>query len=160
MNGATPVEPELLIWLTPDEESLITYHALAVHLGIPKQTLKQRLANYGPDHNLTYFPGKIPAKIRRMGKRKSGASQSTLGFFKIDRLESLDGRLAAEFVVKLIQASQRDLIKHHCQDSFDFLTNKNGMLEWYLECIPRVDCDRLLEDLREWSEALMNQRVS
>lgn len=142
------------IWLDPDKESTVTIKTLAEYVGVSTQTLKERMSRLGPDHYLTYFPGKIPSKIRRIGaKSANGGRNSLLKDIKIKRLaDSIDHELAYDFVIKLISFSKRDFALRRCEESKNFLLNKNQMLEWYVECIPGIDCERFLQDMRSWVE--------
>lgn len=142
------------IWLEPDHESTVDLKTLAEYVGVSLQTLKDRMARLGPDHYLTYFPGKIPSKIRRIGNKTAlGEKNSLLKNIKVDRLsEKMDPGLAYEFVVKLVTFSKRDFALRGCEESKNFLLNKNQMLEWYVECIPGLDCERFLKDMRDWVE--------
>ena len=45
------------------EGKKMTHAEIAVILGMEPQTLSARLAKYGPDCCLTYFPGRIPARL-------------------------------------------------------------------------------------------------
>ena len=144
----------VVIWLEPDHESTVDLKTLAEYVVVSLQTLKDRMARLGPDHYLTYFPGKIPSKIRRIGNKTAlGEKNSLLKNIKIDRLsEKMDPGLAYEFVVKLVTFSKRDFALRGCEESKNFLLNKNQMLEWYVECIPGLDCERFLKDMRDWVE--------
>lgn len=140
------------IWLSPGEEVSLSHQHLADAIGVSLQTFRQRLRNYGTDHYLTYYPGNIPSKTRRMGTRKQpgGVQHSLLPGIKARRIKCLDPQLATGLVVGLIKASQRDFLRHNCQDSRSFLLNENGMLRWYIECIPRLDPEAFVQRMREW----------
>lgn len=147
------------IWLSPGEEVSLSHQQLADAIGVSLQTFRQRIRNYGVDHYLTYYPGNIPSKTRRMGTRKQpgGVQHSRLSEIKTRRIKYLDPQLATDLVVGLIKASQRDFIKHNCQDSRSFLLNENGMLLWYIECIPKLDGPAFLQRMREWVRARERQ---
>ena len=140
------------IWLYPDEETTVSLKTLAEYVGVSLQTLKERMVRLGPDHYLTYYPGNIPSKVRRIGgKTVNGAKRSRLKDIKVERLNgSIDSELAYDFVIKLISFSKRDFTLRGCEESKNFLLNKNQMLEWYIECIPGIDCERFLQDMEEW----------
>lgn len=144
----------VVIWLEPDHESAVDLKTLAAYVGVSLQTLKDRMIRLGPDHYLTYFPGKIPNKIRRIGNKTSeGSKNSLLRDIKVERLvERIDPELAYEFVTKLVTFSKRDFALRGCEESRDFLLNKNQMLEWYIECIPGINCERFLKDMKRWVE--------
>ena len=153
-SGEVGKQP-ITIWLTPEAEECLQHKELAAVLGIPLQTLRQRLINYGSDHYLTYFPGDIPSKIRRKpNKQRRNGEQSLISTIKVERLsELMHSSLAIEFVVKLITFSQREFKRRGCKESRDFLLNRTGMLKWYIECIPRVDCAWFLKRMKEWVES-------
>lgn len=142
------------LWLYPDKESTVTLKTLAEYVGVSLQTLKERMVRLGPDHYLTYYPGNIPSRVRRIGSKSAdGGRNSLLKEIKVDRLaDSMDHELAYDFVVKLIHFSKRDFALRNCEESKSFLLNKNQMLEWYIECIPGIDCERFLQDMRNWVE--------
>lgn len=143
------------IWLYPDEETTVSLKTLAEYVGVSLQTLKERMVRLGPDHYLTYYPGNIPSKVRRIGgKTVNGAKRSRLKDIKVERLNgSIDSELAYDFVIKLISFSKRDFTLRGCEESKNFLLNKNQMLEWYIECIPGIDCERFLKDMVRWVDA-------
>lgn len=143
------------IWLSPGEEVSLSHQQMSDAIGISLQTFRQRLKNYGIDHYLTYYPGNIPSKARRMGTRKhaGGVKHSKLPGIKVDRICDLDPQLATDLVVGLIKASQRDFLKHKCRDSRAFLLNENGMLLWYIECIPGLDSQAFLAKMKKWVRA-------
>lgn len=136
------------IWLTPDEESEVSERDLALYLGISLDGLRVRLKTLGPDHYLTYFPGPIPSKCRRLSR--IAGSQSRLNEATItDRLQ-VTGATAKDVVLKLITISQKNFVRSGCESSKSFLLNENGMLEWYLEAFPGIDTEAALEGMREW----------
>lgn len=144
------------IWLSPFGMAprRFPHKEIAKRLGISTETFQQRLRTYGPDHELTYYPGLIPSKLRRLGLRagNTGSKRSTLGAIKIDRLteEDLHPRTCIQLITKLIARSKEDLQKHNCKMSRDFLLNSDGMLEYYLELVPGINTDKCLEDLEDW----------
>ena len=140
------------IWLSPGEEVSLSHQQMAAAIGVSLQTFRQRLRNYGVDHYLTYYPGNIPSKTRRMGirKRPGGVKHSLLPGIKVRRICDLDPQLATDLIVGLIKASQRDFLRHRCRDSRSFLLNENGMLLWYIECIPKLNSRAFLERMRRW----------
>ena len=140
------------IWLTPTKKESLTCREISGRLGILPQTLKDRLSTYGPDHCLTYYPGSIPPRLRNLGRRahNGGSKNSLLKKVTVRKIPTMSPHLALATVIKLIEFSQRDLEKRGCQQSRDFLLNKNGMLQWYIECIPSVDVEAFLERMRVW----------
>lgn len=145
----------LKIWLDPEHESTVDLRTLAEYVGVPLQTIKDRMARLGPDHYLTYYPGKIPSKVRRISSRSAlGGKGSLLKSIRIERLaDSMNPELAYEFITKLVTFSKRDFALRRCEESKNFLLNKNQMLEWYIECIPGIDCERFLSEIKEWVES-------
>ena len=139
------------IFLTPRELSILFPKEIAAEIGVSAATFKARLATLGPDHYLTYYPGPIPPKARRLGKRATnGVNHSLLSTTRVERITNLEYQQALKFLEKLIILSKRDLARKNCQVSRAFLLNENLMLQWYLEPITTIDCKTFLERLKVW----------
>lgn len=152
----------IAVWLSPQKESRLTHKELAEYLGIQLQTLQQRLREMGPDHYLTYFPGSIPAKVRRVGNRgPAGVARSTLSKIKVERIHpnDLNLRTCVCFVTKLITRSKEDLEKWGCPTSRAFLMNENGMLAYYLELVPDVELELWLARAKKMVEEIESHRI-
>lgn len=121
----------ITIWLVPEQEESLSCAQLAVRLGVSQPALYRRIRAYGVDGILTYWPGKLPARLvkeTKQRKRKEGSKPKP----RRERRE-VSSAEARKFVLKLLEVSKDALRKRRCQSSFNFLTNKDGMLEWYLE---------------------------
>lgn len=140
----------ITIFLAPQELSILFPKEIAAEIGVSAATFKARLATLGPDHYLTYFPGPIPAKTRRLGKRAAKTVGPSLSNTPLERITDLEYQQALKFLEKLIILSKRDLVRKNCQVSRAFLLNENHMLQWYLEPITTIDCKTFLERLRIW----------
>ena len=116
-------------------------------IGIPKEVFDREELN---DSVFDSLEDKPEAKVIRC---LCSLRNSLLKEIKVDRLaDSMDHELAYDFVIKLIHFSKRDFALRNCEESKSFLLNKNQMLEWYIECIPGIDCERFLQDMRNWVE--------
>ena len=139
------------IFLTPQELSVLFPKEIAAEIGVSAATFKSRLVNFGPDHYLTYFPGPIPPKTRRLGKRVTkNNNPSLLSTVRVERITDLEYQQALKFLEKLVLLSKRDLVRKNCQVSRAFLLNENLMLQWYIEPITTIDCKMFLERLKVW----------
>ena len=121
----------IAIWLVPEQEESLSCAQLAARLGISQPALYRRIRTYGIDGTLTYWPGKLPTRLvkeARCHKRGGGPNPKP----RRERKE-ISSAEARKFVLKLLEVSKDALRKRRCQSSFNFLTNKDGMLEWYLE---------------------------
>lgn len=136
------------IYLDPDQESAASEQEVADYIGVTIHTLRDRLKKLGPDHYLTYFPGTIPTKLRRFPRR--GGKDSKLGAIKVVNRETVDPYYARSVVLGLVRISQKHYKASRCQDSKDFLLNKGGMLEWYLEAYPGIDSEDFLKRMEKW----------
>lgn len=118
--------------------------------------MHRRLAIYGPDSCLTYWPGPIPGHLRAY----STTAASTIKSIKRGTLlksSEVDHRSARLFVLSLILRSKEDFVKKQCESSRAFLTNETGMLEWYLELMFSAEAvtgyvERLQAFVREYSQ--------
>lgn len=138
------------IWLTPDRESAASEQEVADYLGISIITFRDRVNKMGTDHYLTFFPGKIPSKVRRF---PGGAGKhSKLKDIKKETRGTVSNADAKSLVMGLIKISQRHYKQARCKESQAFLLNENKMLEWYLEAYPGIDQKALIEKMRQWIE--------
>lgn len=138
------------IYLDPDHESAASEQEVADYIGVTIHTLRDRLKKLGPDHYLTYFPGSIPPKIRRFPKR--GGRDSKLEETKNIARTPVDPYYARAIVLGLVRISQKHYKSARCKDSKDFLLNRGGMLEWYLEAFPGIDAEDFLGRMKKWVE--------
>lgn len=144
------------MWLTPDREETLSVLQLSRRIGISASSMHRRLAIYGPDSCLTYWPGPIPGHLRAY----STTATSTIKSIKRGTLlksSEVDHRSARLLILKLILRSREDLVKYDCKSSYEFLTNKHGMLEWYLELMFSAETvvgyiERLQAFVREHSQ--------
>ena len=142
------------IYLTPDQKTTsCTEQEVADHIGISLAHYRDRVRVMGEDHYLTYFPGTIPTHLRRYkGARRH---KSTLDAITVEnRGKVISEENARLFVASLIKISKKHYEMSRCCESRDFLLNKTGMLEWYLEAYPKVDQEVIMQRLREWVMSL------
>ena len=145
------------IYLTPDQKATsCSEQEVADHIGISVDLYRDRVRVMGLDHYLTYYPGTIPTKLRRYKGVKG--SKSTLNSITA---EDSRGEIAPEtarlFVINLIKISKKHYEMSRCIESRDFLLNKGGMLEWYLESYPSIDQAAVIEKLRKWVNSIANK---
>lgn len=155
-------EARIAVWVSPEFESSLTHKELAIYIGVTVATLQQRLRDMGADHYLTYFPGRIPAKLRRMGNRRvTKILKSTIADIKVERLCSrdLNARTCVQFITKLITRSLEDLRKYNCCSSRKFLMNADGMLAYYLELIPGINLETYLLKAKSLVRTVDSQRL-
>ena len=136
------------IWLFPDRESAASEQEVADYLGISVITFKDRVKRMGVDHYLTFFPGKIPSKIRRFPG--AGGRNSRLSSIKKEVRDTVSSTDARSLVVALIKVSQRHYKTARCEESKSFLLNENKMLEWYLEAFPGINQRAFVQRMKRW----------
>jgi len=142
--------PDLIeIWLNPKYESAISQREIADYIGVDIVTFRTRLKTYGLDHYLTYYPGKIPAKLRRNPSKK-GLGSSIGKIRRTIATEDVDNQTAKELVIWLIKISQKHFLLARCKESRAFLLNEGGMLEWYLEAYPGINHYAFVEKMQRW----------
>lgn len=118
------------IWLTPDREEHLTKKELAAALGISYIAFYNRVVQYyGPDCDLTYYPGRLPKSCYKRPVRRPPPVRPQRKPSAVD----VDPFIARLFILRFIKRTREDYRKNRSQPCRTFLLNIDGMLYWYLE---------------------------